>query len=267
MPRKKKEETENEEQEEEVVEQPTEEAEEKPVRRAPVKREIVVPGEELAEKGGRKLGDGVYFEDGKIFAKILGIPIVGDNEVKVIPVSGVYMPRINDKIVGVITKVESSGWIVDVNSPYEAYLPVSDGVDEFVDIHRTDISRFFTIGDVIFCKISKVTGTGSVRVSMRSLGARKLFGGAVMKVKPTTVPRIIGRGGSMINMIKDKTGCVIYIGKNGVVWIRGDNKQKAIEAIMTIQRESHSSGLTDRIEKMLSESQGNNDNDNDKKGE
>lgn len=246
---KNEEEIKNEEQEEEIVEKVTEET----IKRVPVKREIVVPGEELAEKGGRKLGNGVYFEDGKIFAKILGMPIVGDNEVKVIPVSGVYMPKINDNVIGIITKVESSGWIVDINSPYEAYLPVSDGVDEFVDIHRTDISRFFNIGDVISCKISRVTNSGSIRVSMRSLGARKLFGGAVMKVKPTRVPRIIGRGGSMINMIKEKTGCVVHIGKNGIVWIRGDNKQKAIESIMTIELESHSSGLTDRIEKMLSE--------------
>ncbi len=216
-------------------------------------RDIVVPGELLGEKKGRKLGGGVYFEDDKIFAKILGIPVIGDNEVKVIPMAGVYIPRINDKVIAIVSSVESSGWVVDINSPYEAYLPVSDGVDEFVDIHRMDISRFFDVGDVISCKISRVTKTKSVRVSMRSLGARKLFGGAILKVKTTRIPRIIGRGGSMIKLIKEKTGCVIYAGKNGVVWIRGDNKEKAIDAIMTIEKESHSVGLTDRIEKMLSE--------------
>jgi exosome complex RNA-binding protein Rrp4 len=55
----------------------------------------------------------------------------------------------------------------------------------------------------------------------------------------------------MINMIKQKTGCVIYVGKNGVVWLRGDNKAEAIEAILTIERESHTAGLTDRIARML----------------
>ena len=215
------------------------------------RREIVVPGECLGERNGRKLGRGVYIEDEKIYAKIVGIPIINENEIKLIPMSGAYMPVINDNIIGIISKIESSGWLVDIASPYEAYLPVSDGVDEFVDIHKTDLSRFFDIGDVIFCKLSKVTRDGSVRASMRSLGARKLFGGVVMDIEPTKVPRIIGRGGSMINMIKERTDSVIYVGKNGLIWIRGDNKEKAIEAIKIIEKESHSTGLTDRIEKLL----------------
>jgi exosome complex component RRP4 len=214
-------------------------------------REVALPGEMLEEKRGRKLDDNVYFEGDKVFAKVLGIPIITENEIKVVPMSGVYIPRINDKVIGIIERIEISGWLVDINSPYISFLPVSDGVDEFVDVHRMDISRFFDVGDVIFCKVSKVTKDKTIRVSMRSLGARKLYGGVVLKVKPTKVPRIIGRGGSMVNLIKNKTGCVIYIGKNGLVWIRGDNKAKAIEAILTIERESHTIGLTEKIEKML----------------
>jgi exosome complex component RRP4 len=116
-----------------------------------------------------------------------------------------------------------------------------------------DLTKFFDVGDVIYCKISKVTKGMTIRVSMRSIGARKLYGGSIIKVKPTKVPRIIGKGGSMINMIKNATGCSIYVGKNGVIWIRGENKNKVIEAILTIERESHTVGLTDNIEKMLSE--------------
>ena len=167
--------------------------------------------------------------------------------------AGVYIPNINDKVIGVIERVEISGWLVNISSPYISFLPIADGVDEFVDRQRTDLSKFFDIGDLIFCKVSKVTKNKTIRVSMRSLGARKLYGGVVLKVKPTKVPRIIGRGGSMVNLIKNKTGCMIYIGKNGVVWIRGDDKEKAIKAILRIERESHTTGLTEKIEKMLEE--------------
>jgi len=214
-------------------------------------REITLPGDFLEEKKGRKLGINVYVEGEKVFAKVLGIPIITENEIKVVPMAGVYIPKINDKVIGIIDRVEISGWLVDINSPYVAFLPVSDGVDEFVDVHRMDISRFFDAGDMIFCKVSKVTKNKTIRVTMRSLGARKLYGGVVLKVKPTKVPRIIGRGGSMVNLIKNKTGCMVYIGKNGVIWIRGDNKAKAIEAVLTIERESHTIGLTEKIEKML----------------
>jgi exosome complex component RRP4 len=216
-------------------------------------REVALPGEFLEDKKGRKLDDNVYVEGEKVLAKVLGIPIITENEIKVVPMSGVYIPRINDKVIGIIEKVEISGWLVDINSPYVSFLPVSDGVDEFVDVHRMDISRFFDVGDVIFCKVSKVTKDKTIRVSMRSLGARKLYDGVVLKVKPTKVPRIIGRAGSMVNLIKNKTGCVIYIGKNGIIWIKGDNKAKAIEAILTIERESHTVGLTEKIEKMFEE--------------
>jgi exosome complex component RRP4 len=212
-----------------------------------------VPGEFLDERKGRKLNSGVYAEGSKVFAKVLGVPFIGSNEITVIPMSGVYIPRIHDRIVGIIDQVQISGWLVDINSPYISFLPVSDGVDEFVDTHRMDLSKFFDVGDVIYCKASKVTKDMNVRVSMRSLGARKLYGGSIIKVKPTKVPRIIGKGGSMINMIKTKTGCSIYVGKNGMVWIRGENKSRAIEAVMTIARESHTVGLTDKIEKMLDE--------------
>jgi len=217
-----------------------------------VKRKIVLPGELIDKKAGRKVGNGAYFEGDSVFSKVLGVPLVRLDEISVIPLSGVYMPSVNDRVIGVITQVELSGWVVDINSPYDAFLPLSDGTDEFIDISRTDLSRFYDIGDIIFCKVSKVTKNKTVRVSMLSHGARKLYDGTVIKVTPSKIPRIIGRGGSMVNLIKEKTNCVIYTGQNGVVWIRGDNKDKAIEAILRIERESHTVGLTDKIEKMLS---------------
>jgi len=214
---------------------------------------IVLPGEFLAEKQGRKVGRGAFFEGEKIFAKFLGVPRINEYEVNVLPLSGIYLPNIGDKIVGFISSVEVSGWFVDINSPYSAYLPLAEAVDEFVDTQRTDISRFFDIDNIIFCTISKVTKNKTVQASMRDYGSRKLLGGIVIKVTPQRIPRIIGKEGSMIKLIKQKTGCDIITGQNGVVWLRGENKAKAIEAILTIEKESHTIGLTEKIEKLLGE--------------
>ena len=214
---------------------------------------IVLPGEIVEDKKGRKLGNGVYEEGDKIFAKVLGIPRINDIEISVIPLSGAYMPSIGDKVIGMIYQVEISGWMVDINSPYSAFMPLAEAVEEFVDMARTDISRYFDVGDIIFCKVSKVTKNKTVQVSMNDVLARKLYGGAIIKVTPTKIPRIIGKGGSMVSMIKNKTKCDVFTGQNGLIWIRGEDKPKAIEAIMTIERESHTMGLTDKIEKMLNE--------------
>lgn len=215
-------------------------------------RNIVLPGELIEDKKGRKVGSGAYADGDKVFAKVLGIPRIGENEISVIPLSGAYIPSVNDRVIGIISQVEISGWMVDINSPYNAFLPVAEAVDEFVDKSRVDISRFYDVNDVIFCKISKVTKDKTVKASMRSVGARKLYGGIIIRITPSKIPRIIGKGGSMINLIKTKTKCSIYTGKNGVIWIRGAEKAKAIKAISTIEKESHVVGLTEKIEKMLS---------------
>jgi exosome complex component RRP4 len=218
-----------------------------------VTREIVLPGELVDEKKGRKLGNGVYLEGEKVLTKFLGIPRINEYEISVIPLSGVYLPNIGDKVIGIISEVQISGWLIDINSPYVAFLPLAEGVEEFVDTSRTDISRFYDVNDVIFCKISKVTKSKTIQVSMRDMLSRKLYGGTIIKVNPTKIPRIIGKAGSMIQTIKGLTKCDIYTGQNGLVWIRGENKAKAIEAILTVEKESHTIGLTEKIERMLKE--------------
>src|SRR3989338_1869596 len=111
-------------------------------------KEVVLQGEFLGDKKGRKIGHGAYFEGEKVFSKYLGIPRIDEFEINVMPLSGVYIPQTGDRIIGVITSVEISGWFVDTNSPYLAFLPLQEGVDEFVDTQRTDLSRFFDVGDI-----------------------------------------------------------------------------------------------------------------------
>jgi len=58
----------------------------------------------------------------------------------------------------------------------------------------------------------------------------------------------------MISMIKQETGCNIILGLNGVVLITGktlEDEQLAMRAILKIEQESHTSGLTDRVTQML----------------
>ena len=218
-----------------------------------VVKEVVLPGEFLADKKGRKIGHGAYFEGEKVFSKYLGFSRIDEYEINVLPLSGVYIPQLGDRIVGVVNSVEVSGWFVDTNSPYQAFLPLSEGVDDFVDTQRTDLSRYFDVNDIISCKVSRVTKSKTVQVTMNDFSAKKLYGGIIIKVTPTKIPRIIGKGGSMIQTIKQATMCDIVTGQNGVIWLRGDNKARAIEAILTIEKESHTYGLTEKIQKMLAE--------------
>jgi exosome complex component RRP4 len=77
-----------------------------------------------------------------------------------------------------------------------------------------------------------------------------------MHVTPTKIPRVIGRKGSMISMIKQETGCQIILGLNGIILVTGKSpadEQLAMRAIKKIEDESHTTGLTDRITQLLKE--------------
>jgi len=227
-------------------------------------RKIVLPGELVEEKKGRRVGNGAFYEEDKVFSKVIGIPYITEYEIKVIPLSNVYIPEVGDKVVGVITQVETSGWLVDINSPYVAFLPVSEALSRFAD-SKVDLSRYFDVNDIILCKISRVTKNKTTQASMKSVGARKLYGGITIEINPSKIPRVIGKAGSMINMIKERTGCEIVAGQNGVVWIRGENKSVVVETFLTIEKESHTLGLTERVEKILGERSGKEVRKNDSK--
>ena len=58
----------------------------------------------------------------------------------------------------------------------------------------------------------------------------------------------------MIKLLKNASKCDILVGQNGWVWLKGEdprNQMLLVKAIKTIEKESHLSGLTDKIKNML----------------
>ena len=83
--------------------------------------------------------------------------------------------------------------------------------------------------------------------------------GQIIEVNTHKVPRIIGKDGSMVSMIKQATGCNIIVGQNGWVWLNSEDAKMeliAIETIKKIEAEATSSGLTDRIKIFLEKKTG-----------
>jgi exosome complex component RRP4 len=64
---------------------------------------------------------------------------------------------------------------------------------------------------------------------------------------------VIGKGGSMIQMIQNMTDCRIFVGQNGRIWIDGEmpNMLVAEEAIKMIAAEAHTNRLTERVKELL----------------
>jgi len=212
-------------------------------------RKFVLPGDEI---GSGMAGSGTYIEQGKIISKVVGLSDKKNDTVFVIPLNGTYNPKRGDGVVGIINEIALSKWIVDINSPYTATLSLSEAVNEFVDLTKTDLTRYFDFGDIIFAKVSSVSKSKIVQLSMKDERCRKLYNGRLVKITPTKVPRVIGRQGSMVELIKKKTGCQIVVGQNGLIWVKGENRHKAVETILKIEEYAHTVGLTNKIEEFLS---------------
>lgn len=215
-------------------------------------REVVVPGEKLAEGMDYLPSYGTYRHGEYIRASKLGLVAIDGRAIKIIPVSGKYLPKKGDVIITKVVDITLNGWIVDTNSAYRAMLPLKDGTSDYI-ARGADLTKYYTFGDYLVTKIFNVTSQNIIDISMRGPGLRKLPEGRVLKVNPNKVPRIIGKQGSMVSMIKSATKCNIIVGQNGVVWLSGEPKMEliAIEAINKIQDESHTSGLTERMKEFL----------------
>jgi exosome complex component RRP4 len=217
-------------------------------------KKLVIPGEFLSDD--INLADeGTYVGNGKVFSSVFGIASL-KNHVKVVPLSSKYIPRSGDLIIGIITEVSFSNWIVDIRSPYEGLLHISEFPRR---IDNKEMSKYLNVGDSIMTLVKDVDHSMKVELTLNDPRLKRIKEGRIIEITPSKVPRLIGRSGSMIAMLKNQTNCNIFIGQNGRVWITGkDNKglDLAVKAILKIERESHISGLTDRIITFLKEEKG-----------
>jgi exosome complex component RRP4 len=219
------------------------------------KRQLVTPGDLIAE-GEYIAGENTYSENGKIYAARVGIVEYETKRIDVVALKAFYVPRTEDIVIGTITEVGFNGWTVDINSPYIALLRASDVLSRPFKPQKDDLLQVLDAGDLVVAKVVSYDRTHDPQLTVAEPGLGKITRGQIIKITPTKIPRVIGRKGSMISMIKQETGCNIILGLNGVVLITGktlEDEQLAMRAILKIEQESHTSGLTDRVTQMLKE--------------
>ena len=218
-------------------------------RNAKPKRELVLPGD-LLDSNGAKVGEYAYERDGNVYAAVLGIKNVSPNGVGVIPLHGQYMPVAGDLVIGMINDIGPSNWMVDINAPYPAPLHVSEVPWK---VEFGDTSRFLNIGDVVLLKVLSVDESKKIQVTMNDSGLRKIEGGMLVEISHTKVSRVIGKSGSMIQMLKNLSDCRITVGQNGRIWIdgEGESAEAVAEAIKMIEEEAQSHNLTEKVKEFL----------------
>ena len=218
-------------------------------------RKIVIPGEVIVSGDDYLPGDGTEKTSEGIIALKYGLAEEINKLVKVIALSGIYTPRRENIVIGKVELLTGNGWVIDINSNENGFLSLKE-VPRYVN--ENAMEEVLKIGDLVVCKIWSINKRG-IDLSIKTRGLGRIDEGLIVKVNPHKVPRIIGKEGSMIKIIKEKTNCNITVGQNGIIWIKGDkieNELFAKKAINFIAEKSFINGLTEEVEKWFSENGG-----------
>ena len=229
-------------------------------------RDLVVPGEILTEDTKNFLpGRGTILnkERNKIISLNIGLKQIRKNYINVIPLRGFYTPRPGDKVIALVVDKNPVKYKCDINAKDFGQLKPRDtikrgrsGRDFRGGNHSPkDLNtERYDIGDILIVKILSADRLNKPELTTVGKYLGKKNGGIVISIDSPKIPRVIGRNGSMIKMLKNLTKCNIFVTQNGRIWLKGEDlphERLLIEAIYKIASEAHIAGLTDRMQEFV----------------
>jgi exosome complex component RRP4 len=217
------------------------------------KRKYVVPGD-VVTTGPFRPEQNTILDGNKIISTAIGISEIYDDSVKVIPLTGMYIPKIDDLVIAKVNSHTSLSWELDINSCYVGFLPAQDVFGRDFSAHADELSSKLKTGDLVAARIANFDRTRDplVTISDRDLG--QIDSGELVEISPSKVPRLIGKRGTMIQMIEMATDAAITIGQNGWVVVYCESPEgllKAKKAIQMVNEQAHVANLTDQVKEML----------------
>jgi len=217
------------------------------------KRKYVIPGD-VVTTGPFRPEQNVFLDGNKIISTTIGISEIYDDSVKVIPLTGKYIPKINDLVIGKVISHTSLSWELDINSCYVGFLPAQDVFGRDFSAHADELTSKLKSGDLVAARIANFDRTRDPLVTIADRDLGKIDSGDLIKISPSKVPRLIGKRGSMIQMIEMATNAAVTIGQNGWVVVSCETPEgllKAKKAIEMVNEKAHVANLTDQVKEML----------------
>ncbi len=214
---------------------------------------IVLPGDKISDTPVRM--ENAIVENGKTYATVIGM--MDESRGAFIPLESVWYPREGDFIVGIIENSKNNVYTVSMDSPFRGLiLPPPrprfggrGGRDERFGRHE-ERREIMHMGDIVSAFVKEVKREADQIILILDR-PRRLTGGKLIEVRPSKVPRIIGKESTMLRQLETGTKCTILVGLNGIVWLNGEDVPLAQKAIAKIQEEAHVGGLTERISELL----------------
>ena len=216
------------------------------------KNQFVLPGDTIS--GSYEPAQNVILDDNRLLSTAIGFCEINDNEANVYPLTGFYIPRSDDLVIGKIKSHTSMVWEVDINSYHVGILPAFDIFGKDYNPSKDDLSSKLNIGDLVAVRIVSGDTTRDPLVTISGENLGKIDSGELVKISSAKISSIISKHGSMIQAIESSTDTSITIGQNGLVVVSSNESNgllKAIEAIQMVEEQAHLADLTDKVKKML----------------
>ena len=215
--------------------------------------QFVLPGDTIVT-GDYTPEQNVIIDGDRVIATTVGFSEIKDSNVGVISLTGFYIPKIDDLIIGKVISYSALSWEIDINSYYSAILPASDIFGRDFTSSRDNLSLKLDKGDLIAARIVNVGSTREPLITISGQDLGKIDSGELVKISPSKVPRLIGKQGSMIQAIEGATNSSITIGQNGLIILNNDNNsglERATRAIKMIEINLYEPNLEEKIQNLL----------------
>ena len=223
------------------------------MKRFESKKRHVLPGDFITTAPLR-LQNNVVLEGKRIISTTIGLSDVSDDSVRVISLTGVYLPKTDDLVIGTIQYIHGNSWFADINSCYQGMLLGQDVFGRGSYPTKSEMEERLSKGDIIFAKIANSDRQREPLISIADQSLGKIDSGELVKISPAKIPRLTEKNGSMIQTIEGSTNATITVGQNGLIVVSCDETNgllKALAAIRMVDEQAHLVNLTDKVKKML----------------
>ncbi len=204
--------------------------------------DVVLPGDVLAV-GDVDFNTPFAYRDGDVIrAAVPGVVEIrkidrnGKDVEKVYlkPFDLTYIPRPGHMVIGMVIDIGTTYWVVDINSPYNAQLPVGETIMKHTGGYDT-LRRYLDVGEYILAEILSFDRNRDPIISAKGKNYGKILDGKVIEVRLSRVPWIVGKKKSMIEAIERETGARIVIADNARIWIKGPDRRSEDLVVLAIK--------------------------------
>lgn len=218
-------------------------------------QDIVVPGDIIGEGELDSYTPYLHVEGGKIYSTVLGIVEIKEGKPRIAPLYSTYIPQVNDVVIGIVVDVGHSYWTVDIHSPYEAQLNVSETPLKQM-IGAENLRKFLDVGDYVLAKIVSFERNKDPLLTLKGKDLGKITEGKVIEFKSSRVLWAILRRRRVIDALEEELGVSVLITANGRAWVKGVNPEAEDVAVYVLKKIDYSPFTkltTNDISKFISE--------------